>query len=207
MRLLLALSLVVAAGCASASLPTREPDTVGIVTRIADDASTILVEERPQDLSGSAKTSVRITGDTRVWKLDLPATRAQPRDVRVGMTVRVWFDGPVATSYPGQARAGDIAIDAKATGPGLYVISRGAADVTVRLNGRDAATVRCNEGVSVRPRADGTPDLPWEVTVTRVDAVVLRETVTELPRWVFVERDGAHIGTVPLGAAPLLPCP
>ena len=209
MRALLVLSLVVAAACTPTAPPTREPDTTGLITHVSDDGGTILVEERPQDVSGSAKTSLRITSDTRVWRLDGNATRAGAADLRVGIAVRVWIDGPIATSYPGQAKAGDIAIDPKGTAPGLYVVSRGAPDVTVSVSAFEAARVACNAGAAIRPRADGTPDLPWDVVVRRRSDghVLLTERVTELPRWLVVERDTARIVASPLGAQPYIPCP
>src|SRR6266545_4313289 len=54
MRLLVALSVVVAAACAPSGPPTREPDITGTVTHVSDDRTSVLVEERPQETSGSA---------------------------------------------------------------------------------------------------------------------------------------------------------
>ncbi len=208
MRIALLLSLVVAAGCTATGPPSREPDTTGLITVVADGTTTILVEERPHEAAGSAKTAVRITSDTRVWRLDGGMARAQPADLRVGITVRVWFDGPVLTSYPGQARASDVAIDPSATAAGLYVLSKGAPEVTVRINGADRERVVCNGGAAIRPRADGTPDLPWQVTIVRRGdgRVVLDERVTALPRWLLVQRETAGISSAPI-AGPFVPCP
>lgn len=208
MRRALLLSLVVAASCASAAPPTRDPDTVGIITRMSDDRATILVEERPQETAGSAKTSVRVTSDTRVWRVGATTERADARDLRVGSTVRVWLDGPVATSYPGQAKGSDVAIDTRAHDAGLYVISMGGPEITVRVNGFEAARVGCNGGAAVRPGADGTPRLPWQVVVTRRSdgAVLLDDRVSELPRWLLVRRADAAISTAPI-VGPFVPCP
>lgn len=210
MRVLLALSLVVAAACASASLPTREPDITGTVTHVSDDRSTILVEERPQAQSGSAKASVRITTSTHLWRD--PGAKAAPSaalmsDIALGSAVRVWFDGPVAMSYPVQAKAGDIVIDASTQGASLYVLSKGGPDVTVLVNGSAAARVACNGGAAIRPRADLTPDLPWEVVVRTSDgAVLLDQRVTSLPKWLLVQAHSAGVSDAPI-AGPFVPCP
>lgn len=211
MRALLALSLVVAAACAGGQPPTREPDTVGVITRMSSDGSAVLVEERPQEGSGSAKTSVRIAADTKVWRITSATSapvRAQAADLKVGLTVRVWFDGPVATSYPAQAKASDIAIDPGTLGLSLYVVSKGGPAVSVRVNGFEGARVPCNGGAAIRPGADGTPELPWDVVVTRSSdgRVLLSERVTFLPRWLLIQPTGAGIGDSPV-LGPFVPCP
>ena len=211
MRLALLLSLVVAAACAPAAPPTREPDTTGVITQVADGGRSVLVEERPQEQSGSTKTSVRVTGDTRIWRLTgvaSSAARASAGDLAVGMTVRVWFDGPVAESYPGQARAADIAIDPGTLGNSLYVVSKGGPAVIVRVNGFEGARVACNGGAAIRPGADGTPQLPWQVVVTRAadGVVLLDERVTGLPRWLLVEPRSVAVGPSPV-LGPFVPCP
>lgn len=211
MRAALLLSLVVAVACGPSGPPTREPDTTGVITQVAGDGGTILVEERPQEQSGSAKTSVRVTGDTRIWRLTGVAatpTRASAGELAVGTTVRVWFDGPVAESYPGQARAADIAVDPGALGNSLYVISKGGPAVTVRVNGFEAARVACDGGAAIRPGADGTPQLPWQVVVTREanGVVLLDERVSGLPRWLLVDARSATVGQSPV-LGPFVPCP
>lgn len=174
MRALLLLSLVVAAACAEPGPPTREPDIAGVITSMSDDHATVLVEERPQEMSGSAKARVAIRASTRIWRLGSPVMRASASDLRVGITVRAWFDGAVETSYPLGAVGGDVAIDPSAKDASLYVISKGGPPVVVRVNGFAGATVACNGGAAIRPRADLTPDLPWQVVVARqADGVVL----------------------------------
>ncbi len=209
MRVVLLLSLVVAASsCTQPSPPTRDPDISGLVTQVSQNGETILVEERPQDVSGSAKASVRITGTTRVWRLDGEPTRIDASQVGFGTSVRVWFSGPVDTSYPVQATASDVALDPRAIGPGLYVISKGASAVSVRVNGFEAARVACNAGAAVRPGADRTPQLPWHVVATRVSDghVLLDDAVSVLPRWLVVRADSATISSAPVGG-PFVPCP
>ena len=117
MRALLVLSLLVAAACAPAGPPARNPDIVGVITRISNDGNTILVEENPSDTAGSAKASVTIDGNTRVWNFVGPgAARIDAGKLKVGLSVRVWFDGPVAMSYPVQGKAADIAMDLRGSG-------------------------------------------------------------------------------------------
>ena len=111
MRFLLVLSLLVAAACTPAGPPARNPDIAGVITRISNNGNTILVEENPSDTAGSAKASVTIDGNTRIWNVVGPGevARIDAGKLRVGISVRVWFDGPVAESYPVQGRAADIA--------------------------------------------------------------------------------------------------
>ncbi len=118
MRGLLACVLA-AAACAPSGPPSRTPDIVGVITRTAGDRGSILVEENAQDLSGSAKAWVRIDAETRVWDRTAPgaAVRLTPSDLRAGLRVGVWFVGPVAESYPVQARASDIAVVGASRGP------------------------------------------------------------------------------------------
>src|SRR5512142_1969363 len=189
MRVVLVLSLVVAAACTPSGPPTREPDITGLVTSISDDGRTVLVEERPQEASGSAKARILITNDTRVWRLGAMTTRAASSDLRFGISVRAWFDGPVETSYPLGAKGADIAIDPSASGAALYVMSKGAPAVIVRVNDFEAARVACNAGAAIRPRADGTPDLPWDVVVARQSdgQTLFTGRVADLPRWLLAQ--------------------
>jgi len=205
MRRLALLSLVVAAACAPSGPPTREPDITGVVTHVSDDRATVLVEERPQETAGSAKASVRITADTRLWTAD--ARRASAADIVLGSNVRVWYDGPVATSYPLQAKAGDLALVLGGLRPQLYALSKGGPPVIVRVNGRDASRLPCNGGVAIMAGADVVPPLPWDLSVVRESdgRVLLEERVTDLPRWLLVERDAAGLSASPI-AGPFVPC-
>lgn len=112
MRALLVLSLLVAAACAPAGPPVRDPDIVGVITRISNSGSTILVEQDPNDPAAGAKASVAIDASTRVWNVATPGgvSKIPASDLRSGVRVRVWFDGPVAMSYPVQGRAADVSI-------------------------------------------------------------------------------------------------
>jgi Protein of unknown function (DUF3221) len=206
MRALLVLSVVVAAAaCTSSGPPTREADISGVVTLVSDDRATVLVEERPQDIAGSGKASVRITADTRLWTAD--GRRASAADIVLGANVRVWYEGPVATSYPLQAKAGDLALVAGGLGRQLYALSKGGPAVVLRVNGRDAARLPCNGGAAIMAGADLVPPLPWDLSVVRESdgAVLVQERVTELPRWLLVGRDNAALSASPI-AGPFVPC-
>ena len=115
--LLLALILV---SCAERT-PSRAPDISGQITRattsVVDGSRriTVLVEARPSDVSGSPKALVTVDGSTRIFHAN---TKLSPKveDLLPGTTVSVWFEGPVAESYPLQARAGTLLIMAN-SGP------------------------------------------------------------------------------------------
>lgn len=97
------------------ALPEGPPSITGTITALGGppggDTATILVEENPKDVSGSAKDQVTITRATRLYREDgaalQPATIA---DLAIGKVVRVWHTGPVAESYPRQATAGVLVI-------------------------------------------------------------------------------------------------
>lgn len=208
MRLVLLLSLVVAAGCAPDAPPTREPDIIGLITVAPVDGRTILVEERPHEVAGSAKASLRITADTRIWRAGNGIARASASDLVVGVAVHAWITGPVRESYPIQADASDVMIDPSAARSALYALSKGAAEVTIRVNGVDRGRLPCNGGVAIQPGADGMPALPWQLTVVRPSdgRVLLDDRVTALPRWLLVQGESAGISTAPI-SGPFVPCP
>jgi beta-N-acetylhexosaminidase len=100
------------AGCAAGS-PARAADITGQITRattgVVDGSRRImlLVEAVPSDLSGSPKALVTVDSKTRIFRTN---GSARVDDLLPGATVSVWFDGPVAESYPVQARAGTLII-------------------------------------------------------------------------------------------------
>jgi beta-N-acetylhexosaminidase len=105
---LLVLMALVIGGCA-ATAPTRPADITGVVTRltIGNDGPQILVEENPADAAGSGKALVRTGGSTHWFS---GGATFDASKLKQGMRVSVWFDGPVATSYPVQAVASDVVI-------------------------------------------------------------------------------------------------
>jgi hypothetical protein len=115
-RLLARSSLLVLLACApnGGPLPNDAPFMTGTITgigRIAEGWS-VRVEERPQDVSGSAKGAFRVGERTDVRRHT--GGSARPDDLREGQRVRVWVTGPVAESYPVQAQARLIVIDGEA---------------------------------------------------------------------------------------------
>lgn len=56
---------------------------------------------------------VRLQESTHVLRMDSVAT--DPSKLTVGQTVSMWFDGPVAESYPVQATAGVVVIEPATT--------------------------------------------------------------------------------------------
>lgn len=100
--------LLLALGCAAAPVtPAGDPHIVGVITWM--DGDTIRVEENPNESIGSPKASVRITPETSVTTVS--GVRGSADELQVGTRVRVWFTGPVAESYPLQARAAAVVIE------------------------------------------------------------------------------------------------
>lgn len=115
-RFLARVALLLTVACApnAAPLPTEPPFIAGTVTavgRIAEGLS-VRVEERPTDLSGSAKGVFRVGNETAVRRAS--GGRAPAEELREGQRVRVWVSGPVAESYPVQAQARLVVIDGEA---------------------------------------------------------------------------------------------
>jgi hypothetical protein len=101
------LALLVAFACGGAA--SGPADITGIVTSLSGrpDGVTVLVESDPSTPTSGTKASVAVTSATRITRRaqsggDVAATY---RDLVPGMRVEVWFDGPVATSYPVQGKA------------------------------------------------------------------------------------------------------
>jgi hypothetical protein len=95
--------------------PSRAPDIIGQITRattsVVDGSRriAILVEAVPNDLSGSAKALVTVDRSTRIFHANAKVL-PKVEDLLPGTTVSVWFEGPVAESYPVQGRAGTLLI-------------------------------------------------------------------------------------------------
>lgn len=77
-----------------------EPNIVGYV--VAEDNHRILVVSKTsQDFSENGGVSEYF---------DAVSLSNIPKDIQVGQLVKVWYDGPVAESYPMQAKIGDLEI-------------------------------------------------------------------------------------------------
>lgn len=114
MRWSIVLLAVVLLSCA-ARAPARAPDISGQITRATTSTTegsrriTILVEAVPGDVSGTAKALVTVDSSTRIFHAQAGRS-AKVEDLLPGGTVSVWFEGPVAESYPVQGRAGTLLI-------------------------------------------------------------------------------------------------
>jgi hypothetical protein len=112
-RSLVYFAMCVAIGCApnGSTLPNEAPYMSGTITSVGRvvEGWSVRVEERPQDVSGSAKGAFRVGERTDVRRASGGRVRAE--DLREGQRVRVWVSGPVAESYPVQAAARAIVID------------------------------------------------------------------------------------------------
>jgi hypothetical protein len=115
----LAVALLSTAGCglfggaADVKAPTTPAGITGQITRLDESQQrgvvcTMLVEGDEQPAGAvSDKAMVTVSDETSVARGDrwVPA-----QDLAVGMTVRVWFEGAVAESYPVQGTASFIEI-------------------------------------------------------------------------------------------------
>jgi Protein of unknown function (DUF3221) len=95
--------------------PSRVADITGVVATLApgDDADTVslLVVADPDVASAYDRASVRVAATTAVWaSAGEDRTASTVADLAAGQRVAVWFSGPVAESYPVQAKAGVIQI-------------------------------------------------------------------------------------------------
>ena len=110
MRRLLAISVLLLASCTSGP-PQRAADATGFITTATETNSWVLVEASPRQQAGD-KAVVTIVARTRIWSIKgTSAIRTDAKSLAIGSKVRVWFDGPVLTTYPAQGTAADIAID------------------------------------------------------------------------------------------------
>ena len=102
---------------AHTTIPTAVPDIRGVITSasvtggasLSESRGRVLVEAVPGEPSGSAKAMVSWTGTTRIFRRD--GTPVTADELAKGVTVSVWFTGPVAESYPVQARARVIVVE------------------------------------------------------------------------------------------------
>ncbi|MBC7791970.1 MAG: hypothetical protein H7Z74_18645 [Anaerolineae bacterium] len=114
LRPLAVIAVAILAGCSAGKavdIPSGAPSIRGTITNstpatTGDRLGSILVEEVPTDQSGSEKSSVRVTRDTRILVRDSTGLRRGTfADLHTGLTAEAWFTGPVMESYPTQATA------------------------------------------------------------------------------------------------------
>lgn len=105
-----------AAGGSASPSPTAPPavpaDITGTIHDLSRNEATglplLLVVDDGAIPGAPDRAWVTVTPDTVVWLLK--GGRGSAADLGAGQMVSVWFDGPVAESYPVQARAGVIRI-------------------------------------------------------------------------------------------------
>jgi hypothetical protein len=105
--MLLALALLVTSACGGGAA-NRTADIAGIVTSVSGrtDGISVLVESDPSTPSSGSKASVAVTSGTRITRRAPGGeVAATARELTAGVQVEVWFDGPVAMSYPVQGKA------------------------------------------------------------------------------------------------------
>jgi len=98
----------------SIKLPTEQPGIRGVITKADSTAgsSYILVEENPADASGSNKASVRIMDQTKIYRRSGSSVeKVSGTALTIGKQVSVWFEGPVAESYPVQGSASVVVLE------------------------------------------------------------------------------------------------
>jgi len=122
--MLASLGALAAVGACSSSRPAGVPDEppsiAGTITQVSaqqggssDRLGAVLIEEVPAEPSGSDKSSVTVTRATRVYVREGGTLRAATfAELRTGQRAEAWFTGPVAESYPTQARAAVIVVAA-----------------------------------------------------------------------------------------------
>jgi hypothetical protein len=107
----IALALSTTLACAAGGAPSTRADIAGVVTALDITRGSMLIEEDPSQTSGSDKASVSVGSSTQFFARSGGAlSNAALADVRIGQRVEAWFDGPVAESYPVQAKARTIVI-------------------------------------------------------------------------------------------------
>ncbi len=106
------------------SLPSAEADIRGIITEVGktrqetngggsvgERVGVVLVEENPNEETGSQKDSVTVTKATELFeRRGRDFTWIGFDDLKVGQRARAWYTGPVAESYPRQATASLIVV-------------------------------------------------------------------------------------------------
>lgn len=110
----LALAIMLTLGACAPTLPATDPSIRGTITSVtpASDGGSLLVEAPDTPEFEYDRASVRVTGSTVLLRLgegDM-TERIGFGDLAAGQTVDVWFEGPVAESYPVQASAGTLLV-------------------------------------------------------------------------------------------------
>lgn len=131
-----ALLFVAACGDDSEADVEGDPDVRGIITGISD--RSVRIERRITVETEFDAANLRIEGDTDILRsVDGDLENASFDDLAVGQPVEAWITGPVAESYPIQAKAARIVI--------LEDIDLGAPDLTGEVVSADGSRVHLRD--------------------------------------------------------------
>lgn len=116
--LLAVVAMALLAACTSdgdAAPGAGDPDIRGVITDISDGSGDVIGSVRIEGAIDADteydKAVVRVESDTRILRQAGNATQEVTfSNLAVGQTVEAWFTGPVAESYPVQAKASQIVI-------------------------------------------------------------------------------------------------
>ena len=113
--LILAFAMALGACSAGLTLPDADPSIRGAITSLSpgkDGDVSILVEAAGTPLFDYDKASVNVTVDSRVLRqrADGSIEQVAQSDLAIGQEVDVWFEGPVAESYPVQVYGATVLI-------------------------------------------------------------------------------------------------
>jgi hypothetical protein len=113
---LITLALGACSGDDDASPLPDDPHIRGVITNKSEGSGsvlgTILIEGAIEDDTTYDKASVRVEDDTEIFQeeADGTLTEATFAQLSEGLQVEAWFTGPVADSYPVQAKGARIVI-------------------------------------------------------------------------------------------------
>lgn len=94
--------------------PVSSKQTTGKEGKSGNVIGVVLIEEKPDEESGSQKDSVTITKRTTLLdQQEQGLISAEFEDFELGQQVRAWYSGPVAESYPRQATARVVVIESQ----------------------------------------------------------------------------------------------
>lgn len=111
----LAAALVLGIAACTPTVPDADPSIRGAITTrtAADGGGQLLVEAGSGPRYDYDKASVRVTENTKILRATGTGRyeRTTFDELTEGRTVKMWFTGPVAESYPVQATAGVVLIE------------------------------------------------------------------------------------------------
>lgn len=113
MLVFVAMMMAVTASCAAAEPPAGDPSIRGEITALtaSDNGGTMLVESTGAPVFEVDKAQTRVDDETTFLRETGSGYEAIGfEDLAEGDEVDVWFEGPVAESYPVQAYGGTVVV-------------------------------------------------------------------------------------------------